>query len=150
MNVKPIGVVKSSVKEGLDRGWGEVVSEVHLEDSLAPGLQGLEEFQYIIIIFYMHNAPKFDRKKNLVRHPQGRKDLPKLGIFAQRAKHRPNPIGITVVKLISIKENILTVKGLDAIDSTPILDIKPYTFAFDHVESVKDPSWLNTIMEGYF
>lgn len=150
MKIKSIGIVKSPIIEGIDRGWGEVVSEIHLENSLSPGLQGLEELEWIIVIFYMHKTPPFNKTINLVRHPQGRKDLPKLGIFAQRAKHRPNSIGITVVKLISIKANIITVKGLDAVDSTPVLDIKPYTKVFDHKEGVEDPYWLNTIMCGYF
>ena len=150
MKIESIGIVKSPIIVGIDRGWGEVVSEIHLENSLCPGLQGLDEFEFIIVIFYMHNTPPFNASISLVRHPQRRKDLPLLGIFAQRAKHRPNPIGITVVKLLSIKDNIITVKGLDAIDSTPVLDIKPYTNVFDQKKDIEDPYWLKTIMHGYF
>ena len=150
MKFESIGLVKSPILEGIDRGWGEVVSEIHLENSLSPGLQGLEDFEFIIVIFYMHKTPPFNASISLVRHPQRRKDLPLLGIFAQRAKHRPNPIGVTVVKLVSVKANIITVKGLDAIDSTPVLDIKPYTNVFDQKKVAEDPHWLNTIMSGYF
>ncbi|MFX1518045.1 MAG: TrmO family methyltransferase, partial [Promethearchaeota archaeon] len=77
-------------------------------------------------------------------------DMPKIGIFAQRAKHRPNPIGITVVSVISIIKNILRVKGLDAIDGTPVLDIKPYFPIFDCINTAKTPKWVNELMLNYF
>ena len=76
--------------------------------------------------------------------------MPAVGIFAQRAKHRPNPLGITSVPLIKIEKNVLTVKGLDAIDGTPVLDIKPYVSAFDRIDQPVIPEWMNRLMEGYF
>ncbi|MHA1966876.1 MAG: tRNA (N6-threonylcarbamoyladenosine(37)-N6)-methyltransferase TrmO [Candidatus Hodarchaeales archaeon] len=148
MQLNPIGFVKSSIDEGIDYNWGEITSEIHILESLAHGLSGLKEFSHIIVIFYMHRA-MFILEKNLTRHPRGREDMPLIGIFAQRAKHRPNPIGITTVPILSIKDNILTVQGLDAIDGTPVLDIKPYFPIFDKVDA-KTPPWVNELMKGYF
>ncbi|MGC8810306.1 MAG: tRNA (N6-threonylcarbamoyladenosine(37)-N6)-methyltransferase TrmO [bacterium] len=149
MNFRPIGIVKSAVKEQIDQGWGRVVSHIVLEKEYAAGLQGLKKFSHILVIFYMHEA-KFNPHTDLVRRPQGRKDMPKLGIFAQRAKHRPNPIGITAVELIGIRKNVLRVKGLDAIEGTPVLDIKPYFPQFDRISHPLVPPWVKRLMKNYF
>ncbi len=149
MNFEPIGIVKSPVTEMVDEGWGAVISQIHLADHLALGLSGLEKFSHIIVLFLMHRST-FNPKTDLVRHPQGRSDMPEVGIFAQRAKHRPNPIGITTVGLVSVKGNTLTVKGLDAIDGTPVLDIKPYFPVYDRVEKPTIPEWAERLMVGYF
>ena len=149
MNIEPIGTVKSPVTEAGDEGWGGVVSEIHLQESLSAGLQGIEQFSHIIVIFFMHQST-FDLAADLVRRPRERPDMPLVGTFAQRAKHRPNPIGITTVHLIEVKGNVLKVKGLDAIDGTPVLDIKPYVPAFDSVPNARIPQWVERLMEGYF
>lgn len=149
MIFKPIGVVKSVVKEQTDQGWGEVISQIVLEKKYAAGLKGLKNFSHILVIFYMHKA-KFDLQIDLVRRPQGRKDMPKIGIFTQRAKHRPNPIGITTVKLMGVRRNVLRVKGLDAIEGTPVLDIKPYFPQFDRINHPLVPSWVKRLMKNYF
>jgi len=149
MEIEPIGTVRSPIHEPVDEGWGEIVSEVHVGDWLIDGLRGLDSFSHAIIIFWMHEA-QFDINKHLTRHPRGRVDLPESGIFAQRARHRPNPIGITTVEIISVAGNVLRVRGLDAIDGTPVLDIKPYVPAFDDVEDPTVPEWMNRIMKGYF
>lgn len=144
-----IGVVKSPVVEPKDDGWGEVVSEIHLDERFAPGLRGIEQYSHIIVVFLMHMAA-FDESNDLIRRPRGRADLPETGIFAQRAKHRPNPLGITAVRLIGVEKNIITVRGLDAINGTPVLDVKPYFPAFDRVEGVAVPEWVDRLMDGYF
>jgi tRNA-Thr(GGU) m(6)t(6)A37 methyltransferase TsaA len=92
----------------------------------------------------------FTPAADLVRRPQERADMPEVGIFAQRAKHRPNPIGITAVELIERRGPVLVVKGLDAIDGTPVLDIKPYVPAFDSRPTAVVPRWLERLMEKYF
>ena len=83
------------------------------------------------------------------RRPQNRDDMPLVGIFSQRGKDRPNTIGMTSVKLVSVGQNTLTVKGLDAIDGTPVLDIKPYYPVYDKKDAVV-PEWVNRLMEHYF
>lgn len=148
VTMQPIGVVRSPVKEGVDEGWSTVVSEVHLLEEYAPGLLGLEEFSHVVVVFLMHQATF--SPNDLVRHPRGRTDMPEVGIFAQRAKHRPNPIGLTAVRLLSVVGNVLTVRGLDAIDGSPVLDIKPYFLAFDRINDASAPEWVGRLMEGYF
>lgn len=146
---EPIGWVRSAVTDPVDENWGSVLSEIHLADSLSPGLKGLEAFSHVLVVYLMHQAT-FDPTTELVRRPRGRADMPEVGIFAQRARHRPNPVGITAVELLGVKGNTLTVKGLDAIDGTPILDIKPYFPAFDRVGRPTIPEWVGRLMKDYF
>jgi tRNA-Thr(GGU) m(6)t(6)A37 methyltransferase TsaA len=144
-----IGTVISGADDTVDENWGSVTSEIHLSDDFSKGLKGLESFSHALIIFFMHQAG-FDSETDLIRRPRGRKDLPEMGIFAQRAKHRPNPIGITAVKIINLTENVLTVIGLDAVNGTPVLDIKPYFPVFDRVDNAVTPGWVDEIMKDYF
>jgi tRNA-Thr(GGU) m(6)t(6)A37 methyltransferase TsaA len=147
--IKSIGMVHNSIQTGVDNNWGEVTSEIHISPEFVKGLEGLKEFSHILVVFYMHKS-SFDYNNDLVRRPQGRDDMPNIGIFAQRAKHRPNPIGVSVVRLVDIKEGVLIVNGLDAIDETPIIDIKPYFPVFDESKDVLVPQWINILMKDYF
>ncbi len=149
MNCEPIGIVKSPVKEGVDKDWGKVISEIHIDNKFSDGLSGIDSFSHIIVIFEMHQS-NWTPKKDLVRHPQERVDMPLVGIFAQRAKHRPNPIGITSVRLLGVEGNMLRVQGLDAIDETPVLDIKPYFPKYDSVADSHNPEWVDRLMSDYF
>jgi tRNA-Thr(GGU) m(6)t(6)A37 methyltransferase TsaA len=146
---RSIGVVRSPVTEGRDDGWASVVSELHLDDDVAAGLEGLGGFSHAIVVFWMHRS-SFDAKADLVRRPRGRQDMPEVGIFAQRAKHRPNPIGLTAVRVLGRRANVVQVQGLDAIDGTPLLDLKPYVPAFDAAQGATAPGWMERLMEGYF
>ncbi len=149
MELEPIGVVRSPVTEPVDENWGSVVSEIHLSKDLAPGLTGIDEFSHVLVLFLMHEAT-FEPSRHLVRRQRERADMPMTGIFAQRARHRPNPIGVTAVRLLGFHDNVLRVQGLDAIDGTPVLDVKPYLPAFDRVENPTTPGWVDRLMEGYF
>ncbi len=149
MTMEPIGIVRSPVQEGTDEGWGSVRSRIELRQDLAGGLLGIEEFSHAMIIFHMHRHT-FSAGEDLTRHPRGRADMPLVGAFAQRAKHRPNPIGITAVRIVRAEGNVLIVEGLDAIDGTPVLDIKPYVPTFDRIENATVPTWMERLMEGYF
>jgi tRNA-Thr(GGU) m(6)t(6)A37 methyltransferase TsaA len=149
LTMTPIGVVRAPITEGKDEGWGEVRSELHVDAALADGLQGIEPFSHLLVVYWMHQAT-FTPATDLRRRPRGRADMPELGIFAQRAKHRPNPIGITAVRLLGRRGNVLDVAGLDAIDGTPLLDLKPYFAAFDRVEAPVAPEWTERLMRGYF
>jgi tRNA-Thr(GGU) m(6)t(6)A37 methyltransferase TsaA len=146
---EPIGIVRSPVSEETDEQWGTVQADIHIRPELTEGLTGIEQFSHLLVVFWMHRAV-FDPAGDLVRRPRGRNDMPLLGIFAQRAKHRPNPIGITAVHLLGRTDNILTVRGLDAIDGTPVIDIKPYVPQFDHVHNATIPTWMERLMETYF
>jgi len=149
MNLNPIGTVKSPITEEIVENWGEIVSEIVLDEALALGLQGLEQFSHLLVIFYMHQA-RFDPAHDLLRRPRGRADMPLLGIFAQRPKMHPNPIGITAVQLLEVTGNRVKVQGLDAINGTPVLDIKPYFPIFDRVDNAHTPEWVGRLLQGYF
>lgn len=131
----------------MDEGWGTVVSEMELAPDLHGILDGLEAFSHVIVIFYMHEAPMVDGVK---RRPRGRADMPEVGLLAQRARHRPNPIGMTVAEIVSVATDRLTVRGLDAIDGTPVLDLKPYVPVFDRRDNATVPEWMERLMVGYF
>jgi tRNA-Thr(GGU) m(6)t(6)A37 methyltransferase TsaA len=138
IELKPIGFVKTKAvgKEVRDRSN---VSEIILREDLAEALKGIEDFSHLFVIFWMHEISKEERRTMKV-HPRGRGDLPLLGVFATRTPSRPNPIGLTLVELLEVEGNVVTVQGLDAFDGTPVLDIK----AFDHWDSAQDarvPDW---------
>jgi tRNA-Thr(GGU) m(6)t(6)A37 methyltransferase TsaA len=147
--VRAIGVVRSPVTEPVDEGWGTVAARIVIEPELRPGLRGLAEFSHVLVVALLHGA-SFDPARHLVRRPRGLADMPELGIFAQRAKDRPNPLGVTVVPLVAVGDDGITVRGLDAIDGTPILDLKPYFPEFDAASGVRVPGWVGRLMTGYF
>lgn len=143
---KPIGVVRNNIKETMREGWSLVVSELILDANLEEATEGLEEFSHIIVVFWMHKAPQ---KKDIPAkvHPRGRQDLPLVGLFSTRAPYRHNPIGISVVRLLERKSNVLKVEGLDAIDGTPVIDIKPY-LPRDSVVDATFPQWVAKLYPG--
>jgi len=147
--VEWIGVVYNDVKEPTDEGWGHVASEIVLDESFSDGLDGIEQFSHLLILFWMHRAAEAESLR-MRRRPQGRADMPEVGLFAQRARHRPNPIGVTAVRLLRRAKNRLFVEGLDAINGTPVLDVKPYVPAYDAVEAARVPEWMTRLMERYF
>ncbi len=111
-------------------GWGEDVSIIELDEEFYGGLNGLEDFSHAIIIYYLDKAV-YDPALHLQRRPQNREDMPLRGIFSQRGKDRPNRIGTTSVQIAAVDERALTVRGLDAIDGTAVLNIKPYFPVYD-------------------
>jgi len=144
-----IGKVSNTVDTQKDDSWGSVVSTIEIDAPYQAGLTGLSDFSHVIIVYYLDQA-HFDANKHLIRQPRNRSDMPAVGIFAQRAKNRPNPIGITAVELISVENDGIAVRGLDAIDGTPILDIKPYFPQYDLKENTVVPEWSIHLMENYF
>jgi len=149
-NVSPIGRVKCPVTEMSQGNWAKIDSEIQLEPRYAAGLQGLEQFSHLLVVFFLDRAQDFDLAKQLLRKPRGMQHLDAVGVFAQRTKYRPNPIGVTAVKLLGIDGNIVKVRGLDALDGTPVLDLKPYMPPFDRMEDVHMPPWVVNFIDGYF
>ncbi len=98
-----------------------------LDEKFIPALAGLERFRYLIVVYHLDKAPGYIE----MVHPMGDKSLPKRGVLATRSPCRPNPIGITVAEILEVKDNRIKVTGLDALDGSPILDIKPYEEHFD-------------------
>ena len=146
--MNPIGYVRNAVQSRKDVSWGEDVSTIVLNEEYHSGLKGLEDFTHVIILYYLDKAA-YQKEKHLQRRPQNREDMPLVGIFSQRGKDRPNQIGMTSVRIVSVDGAALTVKGLDAIDGTPILDIKPYYPVYDKKDA-KVPEWVDRLMAHYF
>ena len=146
--MEPVGFVQNVVHVKKDTAWGKDVSTIVLKEEYRGGLQGLEDFSHAVILTYLDKA-NYVREKHLRRRPQGREDMPVVGIFSQRTKDHPNTIGVTSVQILSVGENTLTVKGLDAMDGTPVLDIKPYYPVFDKREATV-PEWVHILMTQYF
>jgi len=149
INLKPIGYVINDVENKKDVSWGKDISKILLEKDYYGGLSGLNDFSHVTILYYLDKA-KFDINKHLQRRPQNRNDMPVVGIFSQRGKDRPNQIGMTSVEIVTVTNDTLIVKGLDAIDGTAILDIKPYYPIYDCREDAVVPEWVNILMEKYF
>jgi tRNA-Thr(GGU) m(6)t(6)A37 methyltransferase TsaA len=118
----PIGHVENDFREGASADkMRSVESRIVLDPTLTDGLTGLAPGQRVMVVFYFHRAQGFD----LLQHPRGDTTRPRRGVFTLRSPRRPNPIGVTVVDLVSVEGNVLRVRGLDAIDGTPVLDLKP-------------------------
>jgi len=147
--LRPIGFVRSPATEKVDEQWGRVEAKIELLPEFRAGLRGLDAFSHVLVIAWLHGA-SFEAARHLVRRPRGQADMPELGIFAQRAKDRPNPLGVTVVELVALEADGLRVRGLDAIDGTPIVDLKPYFPEFDSAANARLPEWVGRLMRGYF
>lgn len=145
LEVEPIGWVRNDISDSQDVTWEEIESQVVIEERFSEALEGLEEFSHIIVIFWLHK--KKEESPPLKVRPEQREDMPLVGVFATRAPVRPNPIGLTVVELLERQENTLRVRGLDAYDGTPVLDIKPYLPQGDHIPETKIPEWLRRLWE---
>jgi tRNA-Thr(GGU) m(6)t(6)A37 methyltransferase TsaA len=141
MTLKPIGVVRNEVKQPIRHGWREIVSEIIVDSDLTEALDSLDEFSHIIVLYWMHELPA-GRQLPLKVHPMGKSELPLVGRFATRSPSRPNPVGQATVELLERRANILKVKGLDAIDGTPVIDIKPYLPGYDSADDARVPLWI--------
>lgn len=150
ISLSPIGTVRNACKVVEDDYWGEVASVIELDSSFAEdALLQIEEFSHAEIIFYFHLVD--ENKIELgARHPRNNKDWPRVGIFAQRGKNRPNRLGASVAKIIKREGPRLFVQGLDAIDGTPVLDIKPVMREFLPREQVRQPQWATELMKNYW
>ena len=151
ITLEPIGTVRSPVLEPLDDVWGGVQSQILLDhERFTPdALLGLTDYSHIEVIFHFDKIAPSDVYYG-ARHPRGRQDWPLSGIFAQRAKNRPNRLGVTVCRLLSVEGLTITVEELDAIDGTPVLDIKPYIIGFQAKGEVRQPRWASELMETYW
>jgi len=146
----PIATVQGGRVEPIDDDWGDVEATIVLAERFPPdALAGLEEFSHLDVIFVFDQVDP-DTVNVGARRPRGNPDWPEVGIFAQRAKARPNRIGVTTCDLISIEGRAITVRGLDAIDGTPVLDLKPYLPGFGPRGEVREPTWSTELMQGYW
>ena len=139
MTLKAIGIISNGIKQPPEQGWENVVSEIVVDSRLTEAVDNLDDFSHIIVICWMHQA---GGQVPMKVHPKGKDGLPLVGLFATRSPNRPNPVGKATVRLLKRQGSVLRVKGLDAIDGTPVIDIKPYLPGYDSVTNAKVPSWI--------
>jgi tRNA (adenine37-N6)-methyltransferase len=149
--VKPIGFVRSARNEPIDDGWDGIETRIELDaKELEPdAVLGLSEFSHIEVVFLFDRADPAKACRS-ARRSRGREDWPLTGILAQRSKDRPNRLGVTACRLLKVEKNILHVRGLDAIDGTPVLDIKPVMRGFLPRGEIREPKWAGELMAGYW
>jgi tRNA-Thr(GGU) m(6)t(6)A37 methyltransferase TsaA len=163
IQMSPIGVVRNNSR---DASWGdklgamtwedraatmreqrESVSEVVIDTDVAEGLEGIDEFSHVMVLYWPHLLPE-ERRFRLKVHPMGNSDFPLVGVFATHSPARPNPVLISVVRLLGREGNVLRVTGLDALDGSPVLDIKPY-LRERAMGDVRTPDWMGRMRRGF-
>nr|WP_205528538.1 SAM-dependent methyltransferase [Desertimonas flava] len=149
--MEPIGYVTGGRALLEDDDWGEVAARIVLDPAVVESTTtaGLDGFSHVEVI-YVFDRVAPDAVCRGSRHPRGRLDWPDVGILAQRAKDRPNRIGVTVCRLAAADETGLDVIGLDAVEGTPILDVKPYMSGFGPRGDLVEPEWARELMAGYW
>ncbi|MEU9099061.1 SAM-dependent methyltransferase [Streptomyces sp. NPDC048361] len=147
----PVGRVTGGRAEVRDDEWGEVSAVIRLDGTrFGPeALAGLDSFSHVEIVYHFDRVP-VDKVETGARHPRGNTDWPLVGIFAQRGKNRPNRLGVSRCRLVRVEGLDLHVQGLDAVDGTPVLDIKPYMTEFAPREATTQPEWATEIMRAYY
>jgi len=166
MMLRPVGIIKNRIEEpflvagdaGLEmrgefdstmnhvREVRQAVSEIVIDQRLAELLEGIEEYSHLIVLYWAHKVPEEGRSLTRV-HPMGRRDIPEVGIFSTCSPARPNPVLTTVVRLCGRRENVLEVAGLDAVDGSPVVDIKPYVKDSHPQEGVRVPDWMEQLQK---
>jgi tRNA (adenine37-N6)-methyltransferase len=147
----PIGVVRTSRSEIKDDDWGETISTIELDESQFSEevLYGLEDFSHLEVYFHFHKVNP-DKIEKGARHPRNNPEWPKVGIFSQRGKNRPNLLGASVCKIIKVEGLTITVQALDAIDGTPVVDLKPFMQEFSPNGETRQPQWATELMKNYY
>ncbi len=141
----PIGRIENSFAQAVPDGWEMVVQHIVVEERWTAALEGLEGYSHLIVLFWLD---RLAGALELKVHPENRQDVPAVGLFATRTPRRPNPIGLQVVELLSREGNLLTIRGLDALDGSPVLDLKPYLPRGDSIPGARTPDWIETLWAG--
>ncbi len=138
ITMKPVGYVRTDAQDNEVKEKNHL-SQIVLRSEYVEALDGVTGFSHLYVLFWLSEISPEQRQTKKV-HPRGRRDLPLVGVFAARTNLRPNPIGLTLVELVKVEGNVLTVRGLDAFDGTPVLDIKSFDF-WDIAKDAKVPEW---------
>ena len=147
--LKPIATVKNSRTEPIDDHWETVIAEIELADHIPDeAFENISDFSHLEIIYYFDKVKPEDIVFS--GKPRGNTNYPLVGIFGQRKKDRPNTIGLCTVELLEHKGRTIKVKFLDAIDGTPILDIKPVFKEFEPSKEIIQPNWVSDLMKNYW
>ena len=140
ISLTPIGVVRNGERDPARQDWSRVRSRIELQSDLAPALDGLDGFSHVIVVGWLDRIPAELRERRQA-HPGGDERLPLLGALALRGGARPNPLAVTVCRLHSVRDASVEVEGLDLVDGTPVLDIKPYIAVYDSEPGATLPDW---------
>jgi tRNA-Thr(GGU) m(6)t(6)A37 methyltransferase TsaA len=152
ITLEPVGIVVGGRSEAIDDDWGGVEAVLRLDGTrFGPdAVAGLMDFSHLVVVFQFHLVDPADVQAG-ARHPRGNPDWPEVGMFAQRAKMRPNRLGVSTCRLTAVEGLDLLVQGLDAIDGTPVLDVKPFMVEFEPpAADVRQPTWATELMHGYY
>jgi len=148
--LQPVAQVRGGRVQPEDDSWDREVAEIVLAPRFGPeALAGLSDFSHLEVIFHFDQVPESEVSTG-ARHPRGRTNWPLVGIFAQRGRNRPNRIGVSICRLLSVEGTRLKVRGLDAVDGTPVLDIKPVMAAFLPRGEIREPVWVSELMKDYW
>lgn len=142
MKLRPIGVVQNEFVDKVPPGWESAVQRLVIAEEWVEALEGIEEFSHLWVLFWLHGI-RGPIKRRV--HPEDRQYLPEVGIFATRTPWRPNPIGLQAVELLGREGNVLIIRGLDALNGSPIVDIKPYLPRGDAMPEAHVPAWLHRL-----
>jgi tRNA-Thr(GGU) m(6)t(6)A37 methyltransferase TsaA len=150
VTLQPVAIVRGGRQEPTDDGWESETCRIEL---VAPfdgrSLVGLDEFSHVDVVFVFHLVDEASVVTD-TRRPRGRADWPEVGIFAQRGRVRPNRLGVSTCEIESVENDVIVVRGLDAIDGSPVLDIKPHMSGFRPRSPVTEPNWAVEIMSDYW
>lgn len=151
IKLRPVGWVRGGRREAEDDGWDAETATIALDTNWLGGeaLQGLEAFSHAEIVYHFDRLPESEVVLT-ARHPRGNSDWPKVGVFAQRGRNRPNRLAVSVCRIVAVEETRLVVRGLDAIDGTPVLDIKPVMAEFLPRGEIRQPQWSRELMASYW
>lgn len=151
ITMRPVGQVLGGRTTSEDDDWGGLTCRIELDPSVvtAEATLGLDGFSHAEVVFVFDGVDPA-RVCTGARHPRSRPDWPLTGILAQRAKDRPNRIGATVCRLVAVDSLTIEVEGLDAMDGTPVLDVKPYMLGFAPRGEVREPVWATELMSEYW
>jgi tRNA-Thr(GGU) m(6)t(6)A37 methyltransferase TsaA len=145
ISLRVIGRVRNSIQKKKREGWESVVSQIDLAPKYKEALEGIEGYSHLLVLYWLSRVPYNARGRRMKIHPRSRPDLPLVGVFATRTQYRPNPIGLTQVKLVERRGKTLTVKGLDALNGTPVLDIKPISPKTERPAHFRVPEWYSRL-----
>ncbi|MEQ1779927.1 MAG: SAM-dependent methyltransferase [Hyphomonadaceae bacterium] len=151
ITLDPIGHVRTTRADPTDDNWDAETTRIELETTrfTADALLSLDTFSHVEVLYWFHHEEAATPVIG-ARHPRGNQDWPLVGIFAPRGKNRPNRIGLTICEILKVDGTTLHVKGLDAIDGTPVLDLKPWVSDFGPRGDVREPKWMKDLMSGYW
>ncbi len=147
----PIAYVRGGRAEVINDDWGDVRAHIEMDNArfTPEAIAGLDSFSHLVVLYHFH---KVDPRtiELTARHPRENPTWPKVGIFAQRGKNRPNLLGVSTCQILRIDGLKIHVQGLDAVDGTPVLDLKPYMTGFEPQGEIREPEWAREIMSKYW